>query len=334
MAGTLIRILLLDDEAGTIPLMTDALSPAGIGVDINRVQTQEAFAEALRRGAVDVIVSDYQLAACSGLGALRLAQEISPELPFIFLSGTSGEDAAIECLTQGATDYVLKQKPVRLASAMQRAMLHLAGARDQAISQLLDMDAMIEGWARAMDIRNGELDGHTQRVVDITLKLASRLGCSPEDMKYMRWGALLHDVGKMGIPERILFKIEDLSDDELGILMQQPEIALRILSPVPCLRRALEIPCAHHEKWDGTGYPRGLKGTQIPFAARIFSVVVVWDALTSDRPYRPGWLEEEAIEYIQAAAGTYFDPEVVEAFMAPDFFGALTKDISHQSGFA
>ncbi|MCX6078818.1 MAG: PAS domain S-box protein [Chloroflexi bacterium] len=175
-------------------------------------------------------------------------------------------------------------------------------------------ESTIEGWSKAMDLRDKETEGHTLRVTDITMKLAEALGLEGELLVHIRRGALLHDIGKMGVPDRILLKPDSLSDDELIIMRRHPKYAYDMLSPIAYLHPALDIPYCHHERWDGKGYPRGLQGKQIPLAARLFSVVDVWDALTSDRPYRPAWSHKEALGYIKALSGVQFEPEIVEKF--------------------
>jgi len=175
-------------------------------------------------------------------------------------------------------------------------------------------NATIEGWSHALDLRDKETEGHTQRVTEMTVKLARSFGLGEAELAQMRWGALLHDIGKMGVPDGILLKPGPLTDEEWLVMKKHPDFAYEMLSPIRYLKAALDIPYCHHEKWDGTGYPRGLKGEQIPLAARIFTVVDVWDALTSDRPYRKAWSEEKAREHIQAEAGTHFDPQVVKTF--------------------
>ncbi len=179
----------------------------------------------------------------------------------------------------------------------------------------LAYDATIEGWSRALDLRDKETEGHTQRVTEATVKLARTFGMSDADLVQVRWGALLHDIGKMGVPDGILHKPGPLSDEEWVAMKKHPTFAYEMLSPIGYLRLALDIPYCHHEKWDGSGYPRGLKGDQIPLIARIFAVVDVWDALRSDRPYRAAWKEEKVREYILSSSGTHFDPKVVDVFM-------------------
>jgi len=176
-------------------------------------------------------------------------------------------------------------------------------------------DATIEGWSHALDLRDKETEGHTLRVTEMTLKLARKFGFSDEQLRHTRWGALLHDIGKMGVPDNILLKPDKLTDEEWDRMKQHPVFALEMLSPIAYLKSSLDIPYCHHEKWDGTGYPRGLKGEVIPLAARLFAVVDVWDALRSDRPYRKGWTREKTLEHIKSLSGTHFDPKVVEYFL-------------------
>ncbi|MDR7401196.1 MAG: GAF domain-containing protein [Armatimonadota bacterium] len=179
----------------------------------------------------------------------------------------------------------------------------------------LAYETTLEGWSRALDLRDRETEGHTQRVADLTVRLARALGVPEEEIVHIRRGALLHDIGKMGIPDAILLKPGPLTEDEWAVMRRHPDLARQLLWPIAYLRPALDIPYCHHERWDGTGYPRGLRGGEIPLAARIFAVVDVWDALRSDRPYRPAWPAERALQYIREQAGRQFDPEVVRAFV-------------------
>jgi HD-GYP domain-containing protein (c-di-GMP phosphodiesterase class II) len=180
---------------------------------------------------------------------------------------------------------------------------------------LMAYEFTLEGWAKALEIRDGETQGHTQRVTELTMRLARNMELGEDELAHVRRGARLHDIGKMGIPDSILLKPGPLTDEEWEIMHRHPTYAFELLSPIPFLRPALDIPYCHHEKWDGTGYPRGLRGDEIPLAARIFAVVDVWDALRSDRPYREAWPEEKVIEYIGEQCGKHFDPQVVEIFL-------------------
>jgi PAS domain S-box-containing protein/putative nucleotidyltransferase with HDIG domain len=179
----------------------------------------------------------------------------------------------------------------------------------------LAYDATIEGWSRALELRDEETEGHTLRVTEMTMKLAKALGFNEKDFAHIRHGALLHDIGKMGVPDKILLKPGPLDDEEWEVMKKHTVYAFEMLWPITFLRPAIDIPHYHHEKWDGTGYPRGLKGENIPQAARIFAIADVYDALTSDRPYRKAWSKEKAVEYILSQSGMHFQPEIVEAFV-------------------
>jgi putative nucleotidyltransferase with HDIG domain len=176
-------------------------------------------------------------------------------------------------------------------------------------------ESTLEGWAAALDLRDKETEGHSQRVTVLTVRLAEQMGVSKEFLIHVRQGALLHDIGKMAVPDDILHKKGPLTEQEKAVMRQHPVNAYNMLYPIAYLRSALDIPFCHHEKWDGTGYPRGLKGEEIPLAARIFTVIDVWDALRSDRPYRKAWAAQETLAYIQEQAGKSLDPNVVRHFV-------------------
>lgn len=200
------------------------------------------------------------------------------------------------------------------AAAIENARL-FKGLQDSLKEINLAYESTIEGWSKAMDLRDKETEGHTLRVTAMTTRLAQRMGIHGEELTHIRRGALLHDIGKMGVPDRILLKPDRLKDEELLIMRRHPQYAYDMLSPVAYLRPALTIPYCHHEYWDGSGYPQGLAGEEIPIAARLFAVVDVWDALTSDRPYRPAWTPQETRQYIAGLAGIQFDPRIVLEFL-------------------
>ena len=179
----------------------------------------------------------------------------------------------------------------------------------------LAYNTTIEGWSRALDLRDRDTEGHTQRVTDGAIRLARRLGFSEAEIVHVRRGAILHDIGKMAIPDSILLKPGPLTPEEWEIIRQHPRYAYELLSPIPYLGAALDIPHYHHERWDGAGYPDNLKGDQIPLPARLFAVVDVYDALTSHRPYRPAWKPQAALNYIDSQKGKHFDPEVASEFL-------------------
>ena len=179
----------------------------------------------------------------------------------------------------------------------------------------LAYDSTIEGWSRAMDLRDKETEGHTQRVTNLSIRLGRRLGLADAELVHLRRGALLHDIGKMGVPDNILLKPGKLTDDEWILMRKHPEYAYEMLSSIRYLGTAIDIPYCHHEKWDGSGYPQGLIGEHIPLSARLFAVIDVWDALRSDRPYRPGLSKAETLRMISDGAGTHFDPKIAGEFL-------------------
>lgn len=179
----------------------------------------------------------------------------------------------------------------------------------------LAYETTIEGWSRALDLRDKETEGHTQRVTELTVQLAHAAGFRDRDIAHIRREALLHDIGKMGVPDSVLLKPGPLSDDEWVLMKKHPQFAKDLLQPIEYFRPSLDIPYCHHEKFDGTGYPRGLSGEDIPLSARLFAVIDVWDALSNDRPYRKAWSREEVIKYIQSLSGSHFDPYAVQLFV-------------------
>ncbi|MEJ2759457.1 MAG: HD domain-containing phosphohydrolase, partial [Anaerolineales bacterium] len=211
----------------------------------------------------------------------------------------------IEFLTTMATQAAIAVEDSTMFQQMEQSNLKLIQA----------YETTLEGWSRALEMRDQETEGHTQRVTTWTVKLAQRMGIKEDEIAHIRRGALLHDIGKVGVPDRILLKPGPLDEEEWEVMKQHPVAAFKLLITIPFLRPALDIPQYHHEKWDGNGYPYGLKGEEIPLAARIFAVVDVWDALLSHRPYREPCTHEETIEYITRESGTHFDPNVVESFL-------------------
>jgi PAS domain S-box-containing protein len=441
--------LVLEDRPVDAELILYEMKRSGYDCVGKRVDTQEDYLKAIQE-IPDIILADYSLPQFTALQALRLLQECGLDIPFIVVTGTISEEAAVETMILGAADYLLKDRLSRLGQAVQRALQQKA-LRDEkrkseqalrlsedkfskafrispdaisinrffdgkfleinegftrltgftpedvvgknnaifniwasleenqhffelmrtssevsnmegvfkrsdgslwiglvsarlievneepcVISIIRDIterkraeldlqrahadlaeayEATIEGWSHVLDLRDKETEGHTQRVTEITVRLARALRVPEEQLIHIRRGALLHDIGKMAIPDGILQKPGPLTEDEWREMRQHPEYAHEMLFPIIYLRPALDIPYCHHERWDGTGYPRGLKGEEIPLSARIFSIVDVWDALLSNRPYRQGCTEETVLEYIKNHAGTSFDPELVREFL-------------------
>ncbi len=191
----------------------------------------------------------------------------------------------------------------------------------------LGFDATVEAFSRALDLREGEPIGHTHQVTEVAVNLAREMGLDLPAQTHIRQGALLHDIGKMGIPESILKKEGPLSKEEWAIVQMSPQYAYDLLIPIVFLHAAIDIPYYHHEKWDGSGYPHGLKGDKIPLGARLFAVVHVWDALTSDRPYRNAWSESEANKYLRDHSGTYFDPVIIKTFLDVNIRRKVTRPL-------
>lgn len=272
-------------------------------------------------------ILDRRMTLIPDLSAVRADQR--------FLARTLGQGfsayAAVPLITKGKVKGVLeiyKRSPFSMDSDWRQYLESLAEqtaiamGNAEMFSELqkshadlrFAYEATIEGWSRALDLRDRETEGHTRRVTEMTVRLAQAMGISDDRLIPIRRGALLHDIGKMAIPDAILNKPAALTEEEWVLMRQHPQFAVDLLSPIEYLKPALDIPYCHHEKWDGSGYPRGLKGMQIPLAARIFAVVDVWDALRSDRPYRAAWPDDQVYEYIRSEAGKHFDPQVVQAF--------------------
>lgn len=226
---------------------------------------------------------------------------------FLFIMANQLSSLAI----QGAHQMIEIQERRRAEMALlaEQAKLAKVNATLQAA-----YESTIEGWALALELRDTESAGHSRRVTKLTMRLAKAIGINNTERVHIRRGALLHDIGKMSIPDSILGKPGALTEDEWQIMKLHPTYAEQMLTPIPFLRPALAIPRCHHEKWDGSGYPEGLRAEAIPLAARIFAVVDVYDALSSDRPYRKAWTHDEVVSYIRSQAGSHFDPLVVEIF--------------------
>ncbi len=214
----------------------------------------------------------------------------------------------LEMLSAFANQATVAIDNARLLDGLERAHEEL----------IIAYDETLEGWASFIELKDKATEGHTRRVTYLTEKLAKKMGMSGEELVHIKRGALLHDIGKMGVPDHILKKPGPLSSDERLVMEVHPDLAKDVLEKISFLHPAIDIPYCHHEKWDGTGYPKNLKGKEIPIAARIFAVVDVWDALTSKRVYRERSSPEEVRAFIRAQSGKHFDPEVVKNFLALD----------------
>lgn len=320
------KILIVDDES--IARVTIEALLSGEGYDL-------CFAENGVHGLAlaseiqpDIILLDVMMPGLNGFETCKRIRSIPglAEVPVILITALDDRESRLTGLQAGADDFITKPFDIhelrvriqnmarlnryRLLTEQRREMDHLHAELVTAY------DKTIEGWSRALDLRDKETEGHSQRVTDLTVRLARLAGLSEEALKHIWRGGLLHDVGKLGIPDSILLKTENLTPAEWEIMRKHPVYAYEWLARIDYLQPALAIPYCHHEKWDGTGYPRGLQGEEIPLPARIFAIVDVWDALTSDRPYRKALPLESALDYIRAQAGKHFDPELVKMFFS------------------
>jgi putative two-component system response regulator len=317
-------ILIVDDE----PAGRHTLESILEGQDYELVMAENGIQaiEKAKQVLPDVILLDVMMPGMDGFEVCKRLRTdpLLAEVPIIFLTALDDRKSLLNGLEAGADDYLTKpydrfELRARLLGITRlnryRKLLDERANIETAHEQLLSAyDATIEGWSRAMDLRDKETEGHTLRVTDLAVKLARNMGINEGELLFIRRGALLHDIGKLGVPDAILHKAASLNDEEWKIMRQHPQLAHDMLYPIEYLRPALDIPYCHHEKWDGTGYPRQLKGEKIPLSARIFAIVDVWDALTSDRPYRPAWDKKKTMDFINEQSGKHFDPKVVEGF--------------------
>jgi putative two-component system response regulator len=318
------KVLIVDDEYTGRQTLESVLE--GEGYQLEMAENGPQAIETARAILPDVILLDVMM---PGMTGFEVCQRIRndpqlEEIPIILITALDDRDSMLKGLQAGADDFISKpfdryELRARLIGitrlnryhklVQERAKLEAANAH-----LLAAYEATIAGWSHALDLRDRETEGHSQRVAELTAQLAKPFGLSDDELIHVRRGALLHDLGKIGIPDSILHKPDKLTEEEWVIMRNHPQFAYDMLHPIEYLRPALDIPYCHHEKWDGTGYPRGLKGEDIPTAARIFAVVDVWDALRSNRPYRPAWTRQNALAHIRDQSGRQFDPRAVDMF--------------------
>lgn len=318
-------VLVVDDEYSGRQTLESILE--GEGYNIEMAENGMQALEMARRILPDVMLLDVMMPGMTGFEVCKHVRNdpLLAEIPIIVLTALDDRDSLLTALKAGADDFIskpfdrfeLRARLLGITRLNRYSKLTQERAKlQEANAQLLSAyEATIEGWTHALDLRDRETEGHSRRVAEMTVKLAQAYNMNKDEILHVRRGALLHDMGKIGIPDSILHKPGSLTDEEWIIMRKHPQFAHDMLNSVEYLKSSLDIPYCHHEKWDGTGYPRGLKGEDIPLAARLFAIVDVWDALTSKRPYRDAWKKEDALEYIRDQSGKHFDPQIVDLFL-------------------
>ncbi|HEV7905460.1 MAG TPA: HD domain-containing phosphohydrolase [Pyrinomonadaceae bacterium] len=328
------RLLIADDEAEIRDILQECLCER---YDCRAVSSAEEVLALLATSKFDLIISDINMEGMSGLEMVPHVRKIAPETVIIMISGAQTIECAIEALRAGAFDYVTKPFDLRhVEMAVERAREHRELLRSKrcyenfleesiklrtkelgaALASLEDAyRTTLKALAAALETRDTDTHGHSERVVSFSLRLGRELALNEEQLRALEFGALLHDIGKIGIPDRILRKPAALTDEEWTTMRQHPALGGQILRGIKFLEGASRVVGQHHERWDGTGYPQGLRGEEIDFNARIFAVADAFDAMVSTRVYRAGKPYEAAASELERHAGRQFDPEVVTAFL-------------------
>jgi putative two-component system response regulator len=335
------QVLIVDDDPNGREVLRGLLHAAGYSLLLadNGRQALELAAEHMP----DLILLDVIMPGLDGFAVCRLLRRdrVLAETPVVLVTALSDMQSRMQGLEAGADDFIAKpidppELQARVASIMRlsryRQLLEerrraTNEARHATDSIARAYDQTLQGWIKALELRDDETEAHSRRVTDLTVELARRAGLPEKDMIHIWRGALLHDIGKLGVPDQILRKPGPLLLSEQQIMQQHPVYAYEWLAPIDFLHPALDIPYAHHERWDGSGYPRGLRGSAIPHAARLFAVVDAWDAMTHDRPYRAVMSPAVAYAELQSQAGVTFDPEVVRLFLP--LIATRQKEIGH-----
>lgn len=303
--NSLVRILLIEDSVDDAELIERTLVRGnGYHYEIKRVDEMRGVVESINSEQWDIVICDYNLPGFDVTDVMRFLDEQDIDIPFILISGIASEDMMQKTVRLGVDDYVNKNNLSKLVPVVRRE-IRISNAYDETL----------KAFVRALSFRDNETSGHSERVVALTKTLAKKMGVLETVITHMSRGALLHDIGKMGIPDSILLKEGPLSPEERTRMEMHPIIGRDLLAGIPFLKRATEIPLLHHERWNGSGYPYGLAGNEIPLSARIFAVVDVYDALTSQRSYRDAQAKPLVLNYIQSQSKILFDPEVVTAFL-------------------
>ena len=331
-----VRVLIVDDEPAVRKLLATLLSQAGISSSA-AANPQEALA-LLEKSSFQAVISDLRMGPDSGFDLLREVRKRFPNLPFVMATGVNDVRVGVQAMKEGADDYLLKPFDIDVVLAsLQRARerkqlereledyrLHLeemVSLRTRELqAALIDLEhshsATLEALGSAIDLRDGPTAGHSKRVLLFSLKIAQEVGGLEDQLRTLGMGAWLHDIGKLAIPDSILLKPGALTRAERQTMQRHVELGYDLVKSIPFLADAAEIILAHHERYSGNGYPRGLRGEAIPLEARIFAIADSFDAMTSDRPYRSAFPVKTARSIIDVGRGELFDPQIVDAFLA------------------
>jgi putative nucleotidyltransferase with HDIG domain len=346
------RILIVDDEAPVRSMMGSTLER--LGYDVQSAASGHAAMEIMERNTFDLVLADIVMEDGSGIALLDRVHGRQPQLPVVMVTAVHDISVAIDAMRRGAFDYVLKPfEREHLVSTVERALAHrrvlrenhkyqqnleeVVRARTEMLRQAMEnlehsYDVTLEALGDALDLKDSETEGHSKRVTAYTIALARAMGIAPAEIKVIARGAFLHDIGKMAIPDEILRKTGQLTPEEQEVMREHCTRGYNMLRKIPFLAGAAEIVFSHQERYDGSGYPNGLRGNEIPIGARIFAVADTLDAMTSNRPYRKAGSFERAREEILRCSGTQFDPGVVEALLAmpSELWQELRSEITNQ----
>jgi putative two-component system response regulator len=320
------KILIVDDDEIIRETLGHLLSKGGYQILFGE-NGEEGLQLAVEHQP-DVILMDVMMPGMNGYETCRSIRAIPAlaEVPILMITALEDRSSLMTGIQAGADDFLSKNiDGLELLARVQtitrlnryRRIMEQQDKIEKAHQELvISYEKTIEGWVNAIDIRDQETEGNSARLIELTLKFAQKAGIPQGQMEHIRRGTLLHDVGNMGIPDQILLKHGKLTEEEWAVVRKHPVNAHEWLSAIEYLGPALDIPYCHHEKWDGSGYPRGLRGEEIPLEARLFAIVDVWVALISRRPFRAAWSRSEALNYIKQNSGTHFDPALVEIFLS------------------
>jgi putative nucleotidyltransferase with HDIG domain len=347
------RILIVDDEETIREIVSSMLTSANFNCR-QAASGMEALALLDSGEEFELMLSDLMMANLDGIGLLEKTKERFPDMPVVMVTAVHDISVALAALRNGAYDYLLKPfEREQLLATVRRALENrrlklenreyltnmelLVEARTEQLRKAMgnlerSYDITLEALGDALDLKDAETEGHSKRVTAFTIAIARALGLSADEIRVIARGAFLHDIGKMAIPDNILRKPDKLTPDEVTIMREHCFHGYQILKKIPFLAEAAEIVYSHQERFDGTGYPRGLKGEEIPLGARMFSVADTLDAITSNRPYRAAQTVEAAREEIERWSGRQFDPEIVRTFISMDknIWSDLRKEIDAQ----